>query len=215
MYYLEGAILAKRNEMRHAILNAIDDAIRAIEKIKEETAVAFIEQSAQMIASCFQRGNKLLVCGNGGSLCDAMHFAEELSGFYREKRAALPAIALSDPGLLTCVGNDVGYESVFARAVEALGKSGDILAVLTTSGNSSNLLPAVRAAKERGLFTIAFLGKTGGKLKGVADLEWIVSGFNWSDRIQEAHMTAIHILIEQVEKLVFAAKPTHVETAIL
>jgi D-sedoheptulose 7-phosphate isomerase len=191
--------------MQEAILQAVDDGVRAIEALKRPEALCFIEACATMIADCFLNGNKLLVCGNGGSLCDAMHFAEELSGFYREKRAALPAIALCEPGFLTCVGNDVGYDQVFSRAVEAHGKVGDVLVVLTTSGNSANLISAVKTAKDRGVKTIAFMGKTGGKLKGEADLEWIVSGFAWSDRIQEAHMTAIHIIIEQMEKLVFHA----------
>ena len=190
--------------MKEEILQAISDGVRAIEGMKEANVLSFIEQVATIIADCFRSGHKLLVCGNGGSLCDAMHFAEELSGYYREKRPALPAIALADPGLLSCVGNDIGYEWVFSRGVEAYGQPGDVLVVLTTSGNSSNLLPAVQTAKGRGLTTIAFLGKTGGKLKGEADLEWIVEGFRWSDRIQEAHMTAIHIIIEQIEKLLFS-----------
>jgi D-sedoheptulose 7-phosphate isomerase len=193
--------------MREEILQAVDDGVRAIASLKQPEAIEFIEKSSKILADCFRRGNKLLVCGNGGSLCDAMHFAEEFTGYYREKRPALPAIALSDPGHLSCISNDLGYEYVFSRAIEAYGKAGDVLAVLTTSGNSPNLFPAIKIAKERGLKTIAFLGKTGGKLKGEADLEWIVSGFRWSDRIQEAHMTAIHIIIEQVEKLVFAAHP--------
>lgn len=189
--------------MREAILKAVNDGVRAMESLRSPESLEFIEQCACMLADCFRSGNKLLTCGNGGSLCDAMHFAEELTGFYREKRPALPAIALSEPGHLTCVGNDIGYNHVFSRAVEAYGKPGDVLVVLTTSGNSANLIPAVQVAKERGLKTIAFLGKTGGKLKGEADLEWIVSGFQWSDRIQEAHMAAIHMIIEQVEQLVF------------
>lgn len=190
--------------MREAILRAVDDAVRAAESLRSPEALAFMEQVATTLADCFRSGHKLLTCGNGGSLCDAMHFAEELTGFYREKRPALPAIALSEPGHLTCVGNDIGYNHVFSRAIEAYGQPGDVLVVLTTSGNSANLIPAVQIAKERGLTTIAFLGKTGGKLKGAADLEWIVSGFQWSDRIQEAHMAAIHMIIEQVEQLLFA-----------
>lgn len=189
--------------MREGILQAIADGVRAIEGMKEPHVLSFIEKAAGLIAEAFRSGNKLLICGNGGSLCDAMHFAEELSGLYREKRPALPAIALSDPGMMSCIGNDLGYESVFSRGVEAYGKTGDVLVLLTTSGNSSNLVTAMQAAKERGLVTIAFLGKTGGKLKGQADLEWVVPGFRWSDRIQEAHMTAIHIIIEQIEKLLF------------
>ncbi len=190
--------------MREAILRAVDDAVRAAESLRSPEALTFMEQVATTLAECFRSGHKLLTCGNGGSLCDAMHFAEELTGFYREKRPALPAIALSEPGHLTCVGNDVGYNYVFSRAIEAYGQPGDVLVVLTTSGNSANLIPAVQIAKERGLKTIAFLGKTGGKLKGEADLEWIVSGFQWSDRIQEAHMAAIHMIIEQVEQLLFS-----------
>ncbi len=195
--------------MREAILRSVCDCIRATECLRTEPALTFMQAAVSMLASCFQNGNKILICGNGGSLCDAMHFAEELTGYYREKRSALPAIALSEPGHLTCVGNDVGYDQVFSRSVEALGQPGDILIVLTTSGNSINIVRAVKTAKERGLKTIAFLGKTGGQLKGEADLEWIVGGFLWSDRVQEAHMAAIHLIIEQLEKVLFANKSLH------
>ncbi len=191
--------------MKNSILQAVEDGIRAIEVLKKAESLHFMESAALQIASCFQQGNKILVAGNGGSLCDAMHFAEELTGQFRHHRRALPAIALSDPGHLTCVGNDMGYESVFARGVEALGQENDIFVALTTSGNSANLISAVQMAKEKKLKTLAFLGKTGGKLKGLCDLEWIVSGFAYSDRIQEAHMTAIHIIIEMVEKQLFSS----------
>lgn len=189
--------------MQQQILEAVEDGIRAIECLKQPESLAFIERASLCIADCFRNGGKLLIAGNGGSLCDAMHFAEELTGIFRNKRRALPAIALSDPGHLTCTANDLGYEGVFSRAVEALGKPGDIFIGLTTSGNSANLLQAVPTAKALGLKTIAFLGKKGGKLRGVSDLEWIVDGFIFSDRIQEAHMTAIHIIIEMVEKELF------------
>ncbi len=122
-----------------------------------------------MIADCFRQGNKLLIAGNGGSLCDASHFAEELTGFFRKPRPALPAIALADPGHLTCVGNDVGYDKVFGRAIEALGKPGDVFVGLTTSGNSPNMVHAFKTAQSLGLKTIALLGKGGGKLKGFSD----------------------------------------------
>jgi D-sedoheptulose 7-phosphate isomerase len=195
--------MAVTDLMKQKILNSVEEAIRAAQCLKSPEALEFIERAAQTIASCFKNGGKILVAGNGGSLCDAMHFTEELTGLYRNKRPALPAIALSDPGHMSCVGNDLGYDYVFSRAIEALGKKGDVLAVLTTSGNSLNLLKAAEAAKERGLTTIAFLGKTGGKLKGFADLEWIVDGFPYSDRIQEAHMAAIHMIIEMVEEELF------------
>ena len=146
---------------------------------------------------------KIIIAGNGGSLCDASHFAEELTGFFRKYRAALPAIALSDAGHITCVGNDLGFDQIFARGVEAYGVSGDIFIGLTTSGNSANIINAFIAAKKLGLTTVSFLGKDGGKLKGVADYELIISDMVTSDRIQEAHMTAIHIIIELVENKLF------------
>jgi len=189
--------------MQQIILAALDDAVRALDFVKKPESVNFIQETAKIIADSFRNGGKLLVAGNGGSLCDAMHFAEELTGIFRKVRPALPAIALSDPGHLSCMANDVGYEDVFARGVEALGKKGDVFVALTTSGNSKNLLRAVPKAKELGLTTVSFLGKTGGKLKGQSDLEWIVDGFVYSDRIQEAHMMAIHIIIELIEKELF------------
>ncbi|BBI16443.1 phosphoheptose isomerase [Neochlamydia sp. S13] len=156
-----------------------------------------------MIAECFSRGNKLIIAGNGGSLCDAAHFAEELTGVFRQTRPALPALVLSEPGHLTCVGNDLGYENIFSRGIEALGKPGDIFVGLTTSGNSLNIVKAFEAARLYQMQIIAFLGKTGGRLKGMADLEIVIDGFETSDRIQEAHMAAIHIIIELVENRLF------------
>jgi D-sedoheptulose 7-phosphate isomerase len=191
--------------MEKKILQAVDDGVRAIEFLKKPGSLVFIQSAAKAIADCFRKGNKLLIAGNGGSLCDAMHFAEELTGIFRHKRKALPAIALSDPGHLTCVANDIGYHDVFSRSIEALGREGDVFVALTTSGNSSNLVQAVPVAKAMGLKTISFLGKSGGKLKGVSDLEWIVDGFTYSDRIQEAHMTALHIIIEMIEHELFHA----------
>ena len=198
--------------MRKKILESVDAGIEAIQKLKSEEGLAFIEAVARCITDCYGRGNKLLLAGNGGSLCDAMHFAEELTGYFRTKRPALPAIALADPGHLTCVGNDVGFDQVFARGVEALGENGDIFIGLTTSGNSENILRAVETAKKKKLETIAFLGKTGGALKGHCDLEWIIEGFSFSDRIQEVHMAAIHIIIEMVEHQLFFSKENERET---
>lgn len=192
--------------IKQKILNSAEDVIRAAYLLKDPETVEFITQASLLMVECFKKGGKLLIAGNGGSLCDAMHFAEELTGFYRDKRAALPAIALSDPGHISCVGNDQGYDFIFSRAVEALGQPGDTLVVLTTSGNSSNLIHAVQAASKKGLKTVAFLGKTGGKLRGTADLEWIVSGFSYSDRIQEVHMAAIHMIIEMIEGELFHAR---------
>lgn len=188
--------------MESYLVQQVNVALALGETLREGSSISFMMRAKEMIASAFQNGNKLLIAGNGGSLCDAIHFAEELTGYFREKRRALPAIALSDPGHMSCVANDVGYERVFSRAVEALGVPGDIFIALTTSGNSKNLVEAQRVAKERGLLTISFLGKNGGLMAGCADLELIVPGVT-SDRIQEVHMTAIHLIIDLVERQLF------------
>lgn len=189
--------------MRQNIQKSVEDAMRACQYLAKQETLDFIEQAATAIAQVFKKGGKLLIAGNGGSLCDAMHFAEELTGQFRKPRPALPAIALSDPGHLTCVSNDMGFDRVFSRGVEALGKKEDVLVVLSTSGNSLNILHALDLAQKKEMKTIAFLGKEGGKVKGLASLEWIVSGFKNTDRIQEVHMAAIHIIIEVIEKQLF------------
>ena len=186
-----------------AMLASVNDSLAAVAQLKEQRSLAFMTLVARSMAACFQKKGKIIIAGNGGSLCDATHFAEELTGFFRKFRRALPAIALSDAGHITCVGNDLGFDQVFARGVEAYGISGDIFIGLTTSGNSPNIVNAFTSAKSNGLTTVAFLGKDGGKLKGVADHELIISGMSTSDRIQEAHMAAIHIIIELVEKQLF------------
>lgn len=189
--------------MKELIINSINDGIKAMEQLLHEKRVAFIEEASHLLAKAFQAGRKVIIAGNGGSLCDAMHFAEELTGIFRTKRQALPAIALSDPGHLTCTANDLGFDQIFARGVEAYGKAGDVFIGLSTSGNSPNIVCAFDVAKQMGLQTVAFLGKQGGKLKGFADCELIIEDFTSSDRIQEAHMAAIHVVIEMVEYLLF------------
>ena len=198
--------------MKKKILTSIKQAQEAISKLTTTDATTFIENVARRILTCYREQGKLLIAGNGGSLCDAMHFAEEMTGLFRKKRPALPALALADPGHLTCVGNDIGFEEIFSRAVEAHGQKKDLLIVLTTSGQSENLIRAVKIAQRKGLGTIAFLGKTGGEMKGMCDLEWVVSGFPFSDRIQEVHMTAIHIIIEQVEEALFFSSESKQKT---
>ncbi|MCH9612700.1 MAG: Phosphoheptose isomerase [Chlamydiia bacterium] len=188
---------------QETILSSVNECLEACQFMKTTESIAFMAQVAAHLANSFLSGNKVLIAGNGGSLCDAMHFAEELTGYFRHKRPALPAISLSDSGHMSCVGNDVGFDQVFARGVEALGKKGDIFVALTTSGNSQNLIEAVAKAKEQGLYTIGFLGKKGGALKDLCDLCWIVPGFSYSDRIQEVHMAAIHIVIELLEQKLF------------
>lgn len=193
--------------MQELISRSVKDCIAAAQKLCEPKALAFIEQSAALLVDVFKKGNKVLIAGNGGSLCDAAHFAEELTGFFRKSRRALPAIAINDPGHITCTGNDMGFDWVFSRGIEALGQRGDLFVGLTTSGNSPNIVRAIESAKKQELHTILFLGKDGGKLKGCADLEWIVEGFSTSDRIQEAHMAAIHVMIEAVEHSLFSIEP--------
>lgn len=162
----------------------------------------YLKEIIQKIAEVFQKKNKILICGNGGSACDAMHFAEEFTGNFRQKRKALPVISLTDIGHLTCVANDFGFEYVFSRAVEALSKSGDLLIVLSTSGNSQNIINAVMYATSNNVITFGLLGKDGGILKSKCDYEIIIPG-RTSDRIQELHMLILHIIIEEVEKVLF------------
>ncbi|MBL8964182.1 MAG: SIS domain-containing protein [Phycisphaeraceae bacterium] len=157
---------------------------------------------AAEFTTALRDGNKAIICGNGGSMCDAMHFAEELTGRFRDDRPALAAIALADPSHLSCVANDFGYEQVFARGVEALGRPGDVLAVLSTSGRSPNIAAAIRAARQRGMKTVALLGQGGGPVAGSCDHEFIAPGTT-SDRIQEVHMMFLHALVEAVEAALF------------
>ena len=170
--------------------------------IKEVAEKKETEKVAKDLANIFQLGNKVLICGNGGSNCDALHFAEEFTGRFRQDRRALPAISLSDSSHITCVGNDYGFDYIFSRGVEAYGKEGDMFIGISTSGNSPNVIKAVEAAKKMGLKTCVLLGKDGGKLKGMCDYEFIIPG-NTSDRIQEIHMMILHIIIEGVEKIMF------------
>jgi D-sedoheptulose 7-phosphate isomerase len=189
---------------RQKVNSCINASIQAVEQLKLEHNLLFIEEVAQLITEAFQKGNKVIIAGNGGSMCDAAHFAEELTGFFsKNRRRALPALVLSEAGHLTCTANDIGYEFVFARGVEAFGKEGDIFIGLTTSGNSLSIIKAFEKAKELSLTTVSFLGQEGGKLKGVADYEMIITGSLTTDRIQEAHMTAMHIIIDLIEGYMF------------
>lgn len=190
--------------MQDQIIHSVEESVRALQKLREPKALVFMEKAAELLAETFSRGNKVILAGNGGSLCDASHFAEELTGFFRSHRRALPAISIAEPGHITCTGNDMGFEWIFARGVEAYGQEGDLFIGLTTSGNSPNIVKAFEAAQTLGLKTVAFLGKGGGKLKGVCDLELCIDGFSTSDRIQEAHMAAIHIIIEMMELRLFS-----------
>lgn len=167
--------------------------------LSDEHAVARIAAVAGVLADAVRNGRKILACGNGGSACDAMHFCEELSGRFREDRPPIPAIACGDPGYITCTANDYGFEHVFSRWVEGLGRQGDALVALSTSGNSPNIINAVQCAKERRLVTVGLLGRDGGRLAGVCEYEWVIPG-RTSDRIQEVHMLILHCLVEGIER---------------
>lgn len=174
----------------------LDDFINDEDNIKKTVIIG------KQLAEIFRSGGKVMICGNGGSCTDAMHFAEEFTGRFRKDRRALPAIAISDPSHITCVGNDYGIDDIFARGIQAYAKPGDMVIGLSTSGNSKNIIKALEISKKIGCSTVAFLGKDGGKLKKNCDYEFIIPGTT-SDRIQELHMTILHILIEVVEREMF------------
>jgi len=170
--------------------------------MNNEHNLLLIEEASKVISDSIKNGGKVMSCGNGGSHCDAMHFAEELTGKYRDDRRAIPALCISDASHITCVGNDYGYEFIFSRYIEALGNKGDVLLGLSTSGNSQNIIRAAQAAKEKGMKVIILSGKDGGKLAPLADIEVRVPYHGYADRIQEVHIKIIHILMLLIEKQV-------------
>lgn len=185
------------------LLKSYETLAAVLEKfIETEKKNNTTEKVAKTLSEVFANGNKVLICGNGGSNCDALHFAEEFTGRFRKERRALPAIAISDSSHITCVGNDYGFDSIFSKGVEAFGKAGDMFIGISTSGNSENVIKAMDLAKSMGLITVGVLGKDGGKLKGKSDYEFIVQG-DTSDRIQEVQMAILHIIIEGVERIMF------------
>ena len=188
-----------KENIRNSYLTAFE-TVKAF--VENEENIKKTEKISQELALAYKNGKKSLIAGNGGSNCDAMHFAEEFTGRFRKDRRALPSISISDSSHITCVGNDYGFDFVFAKGVEAFGQEGDFFFGISTSGNSKNIIEAVKSAKERNLKTVALLGKDGGKLKGVCDYEFIIPG-ETSDRIQEVHMMILHIIIECVERILF------------
>jgi D-sedoheptulose 7-phosphate isomerase len=169
--------------------------------VSDKKNFAAIEKAGKLLAGSFRKGNKVISCGNGGSMCDAMHFAEELSGRFRNNRKALPAISISDPSHMSCVANDYGYEYVFSRFIEAVGKRGDVLLAISTSGNSKNIIRAIAAAKKKGMKVIGLTGKGGGKMASLCDIEIRAPHSRYADRAQEIHIKVIHCLIQLIEEI--------------
>ena len=171
--------------------------------LSDQQTLAAIERAAGVLIEVFDRRGRVFSCGNGGSMCDAMHFAEELTGRYRRDRAALAAAAISDPGHMSCVGNDLGFEHVFSRYIEAHGRAGDCLLALSTSGTSKNILNVTRTAQSLGLRVIVLSGKRSAALEALSDIYICTPGGSYADRVQELHIKVLHILIELVERHYF------------
>lgn len=183
------------------IRSELNEAADTLTKfISDPANIESIQRAAVLLADSFKAGGKVISCGNGGSHCDAMHFAEELTGRYRENRPGYPAIAISDVSHISCVGNDFGFDHIFSRYVEAVGQKGDVLFGISTSGNSANVIKAIEAARAKGMKVIILTGKNGGKMDGSADVEVRVPHFGFADRVQEIHIKVIHILILLIEK---------------
>ena len=183
------------------IRTELNEAAETLNKfISDPANIESIQRAAVLLADSFKAGGKVISCGNGGSHCDAMHFAEELTGRYRENRPGYPASAISDVSHISCVGNDFGYEYIFSRYLEAVGQKGDVLLGISTSGNSGNVIKAIEAARAKGMKVITLTGKDGGKMAGSADVEIRIPHFGFADRVQEIHIKVIHILILLIEK---------------
>jgi D-sedoheptulose 7-phosphate isomerase len=185
----------------NTIREHFEQAHRLLEQVMNDDAfLNSVRRAGEAMAASIDAGGKIISCGNGGSMCDAMHFAEELTGRYRDNRAPIAAISISDPSHLSCVGNDYGFPYVFSRFVEGVGKSGDVLLAISTSGNSVNVLEAARVARANGLFVVALTGKDGGELAKCCDVEVRVPWMAYADRIQEIHIKVIHALIDFIEQ---------------
>jgi len=184
---------------KNQIADQFSDALEILQEFNSESNFEKIENAGSVMVSSILGGGKVISCGNGGSMCDAMHFAEELTGRFRDDRNAIPAVSISDPSHITCVGNDYGFDSIFSRYIEAIGKSNDVLLAISTSGNSANVIKAAQAAKNIGMKVIGLTGKDGGQLATICDVEIRAPHSDHADRAQEIHIKVIHSLIGYVE----------------
>ena len=180
---------------------ALLEAHSALENfLQDEAGLEAVDRAADLMASSIASGGRIYSCGNGGSLCDAMHFAEEMTGRYRQDRKPYRAAAISDVSHMACVGNDYGYEHVFSRWIEAMGTDKDVLIAITTSGTSKNIVAAAKAATAKGVTVVALPGKSGSPITELADIAVVTPAGRWADRVQELHIKVIHILIELIER---------------
>lgn len=186
--------------MSKQIADHFFEAAEILQKFNNPENFKKLELAGSLMVKSLKNGGKIISCGNGGSMCDAMHFAEELTGRYRNNRAALPAISISDASHISCVSNDYGYDFVFSRYLEALGNKGDVLLAISTSGNSKNVLNAIQVAKEKGMKVIGLTGKDGGQMMLSCDVEIRAPYSEYADRAQEIHIKCIHSLIDYIEK---------------
>ncbi len=185
------------DELKHGFVQAREmlDAF-----LSEPSNIERITEAGRLMADSLSAEGKIISCGNGGSMCDAMHFAEELTGRFRDDREPVAAISISDPSHITCTANDYGFDRIFSRYVRAVGRSGDVLLAISTSGNSANILEAARVARQKEMKVVALTGKDGGKLAGLSDIEIRAPWSDYSDRVQEIHIKIIHALILYIEK---------------
>lgn len=190
--------------MDELIKHSLQQAQQALNDfVSDERNVEKIKSAGDIMVASLKKEGKIFSCGNGGSLCDAMHFAEELTGRFRNDRPALRGIAISDPSHITCVANDFGFDFIFSKYIEAHGNPGDVLLAISTSGNSVNINKAIEEAHRRGMKVVGLTGKTGGQMKDTCDVEIRIPWNEYSDRIQEIHIKIIHILIEYIENQLF------------
>ena len=186
-------------DLKSEIKKQFEEAQLILSQFQNTENFEKIETAIEMMCTALKAGNKIISCGNGGSMCDAMHFAEELSGRFRNNRRGLAAVSISDPSHISCVANDFGYDFVFSRYIEALGQPGDVLLGISTSGSSKNVILAIEEAKKKGMKTLVLTGKDGGKLAGLADLEIRAPYSEFADRAQEIHIKIIHNFILGIE----------------
>ena len=186
-------------ELKSEIKKQFEEAQLILSQFQNTENFEKIETAIEMMCTALKAGNKIISCGNGGSMCDAMHFAEELSGRFRNNRRGLAAVSISDPSHISCVANDFGYDFVFSRYIEAIGQSGDVLLGISTSGSSKNVILAVEEAKKKGMKTLVLTGKDGGKLAELADLEIRAPYSEFADREKEIHIKIIHNFILGIE----------------